>query len=329
MQFKRVKLNNETTLAVWDGGRWLGLKTALKACELKGCELWKLSDDLIGLLERFDEFQAELAELMARSQGAVPDLPDSAVSLLPFEPLSLRDFMLYEQHAINSARGYAERFLPAPLTKAIGAYERLSGRTFPGFKPAKLWHEKPIYYTGNHLSIVADGAAISYPPGTQAMDYELELGLVITRPLHSASPSEAHAAIGGFTLFNDFSARDFQLREMKSGFGPCKTKHFASAIGSVVVTADEIWPRLNELDARVYIDDELVGLGNLAGMRHGLDAAVAYASWAEHIRPGEFMASGTVPGCCGLENGQMLKPGDRIRIEIDGLGSLTNTVASV
>lgn len=329
MKFKRVKTGKETTLAVWDGSRWLGLKSALKAFELKGSELWQLSDDLIGLLGRFSWFQAELNELMRRSQGAVADLPDSAVTLLPFEPLSLRDFMLYEQHAINSARGYAERFMPAPITKAIASYERLSGRIFPGFMPAKLWHEKPIYYTGNHLSIVGEGAAISFPPGTQAMDYELELGLVITRPLHSASPSEAHAAIGGFALFNDFSARDFQLREMKSGFGPCKAKHFASAIGSVVVTPDEIWPRLNELDARVYIGGELAGLGNLAGMRHSLDAAVAYASWAEHIRPGEFMASGTIPGCCGLENGQMLKPGDTIRIEIDGLGSLTNTVASV
>ncbi len=329
MQFKRVRIKNDTTLAVWDGRRWLGLKPALKALELKGSGLWKLSDDLVGLLGRFNEFHAELAELMARSQNLVPDLPNSAATLLPFEPLSLRDFMLYEQHAINSARGYAQRFLPAPLTKAIGIYEHFSGRTFPGFKPARLWYRKPIYYTGNHLSIVADGAAISYPPGTRAMDYELELGLVVTRPLHSASPGEAHAAIGGFTLFNDFSARDFQLREMKSGFGPCKSKHFASAIGTVVVTPDEVWPRLENLDARVYIGGELVGLGNLAGMRHSLAQAVAYASWAEHIRPGEFMASGTIPGCCGLENGRMLSPGDSIRIEIDGLGSLTNTIAGV
>jgi 2-keto-4-pentenoate hydratase/2-oxohepta-3-ene-1,7-dioic acid hydratase in catechol pathway len=327
MRFKRVKVGKETTLAAWDGSRWLGLKSALKAFELKGTELWKLSDDLVGLLGRFPEFHAELAELMARSQGTLPDLPATATTLLPFEPLSLRDFMLYEQHAVNSARGYAQLFLPKPLTRAIELYENLSGRVFPGFKPARLWYRKPIYYTGNHLSIVGDGAAISFPPGCRIRDYELELGLVITRPLHSASPSEAHAAIGGFTLFNDFSARDFQLREMKSGFGPCKAKHFASAIGTVVVTPDEIWPRLTELDARVYVNDELVGLGNLAGMRHSLAQAVAYASWAEHIRPGEFMASGTIPGCCGLENGRMLAPGDTIRIEIDGLGSLSNTVA--
>ena len=78
MKFKRVKTGKETTLAVWDGSRWLGLKSALKAFELKGSELWQLSDDLIGLLGRFCWFQAELNELMRRSQGTVPDLPDAA-----------------------------------------------------------------------------------------------------------------------------------------------------------------------------------------------------------------------------------------------------------
>lgn len=102
-------------------------------------------------------------------------------SALPFEPRSFRDFMLFEEHAIAAARGYARRFMPAAYPIA-NAYERLTGKTFPGFKPKPLWYRQPTYYMGNHLTFVPSGTPIETPSYTQALDYELELGFVLDKP---------------------------------------------------------------------------------------------------------------------------------------------------
>ena len=126
---------------------------------------------------------------------------------------------------------------------------------------------------------------------------------------------------------NDFSARDVQLPEMMSGFGPVKSKNFANAMAPAVVTADEIWPRFNDLSVRVSVNGEKWGEGSTSGPYHRLEEAVAYASTGERILPGELMATGTIPGCCGIEAGRWLSPGDRILLEVDGIGYLENIIS--
>jgi len=139
---------------------------------------------------------------------------------------------------------------------------------------------------------------------------------------------EGLSAIGAFCVFNDFSARNVQLEEMKkTGFGPCKSKDFASAISNVVVTADEILPVIDSLKTRVIINDKIVAEGQLNGFYHSLGKAVAYASKGEHVYAGEFMGTGTIPNCCGMENDILLECGDIIRLEIDKIGSLTNPIS--
>ena len=150
--------------------------------------------------------------------------------------------------------------------------------------------------------------------------------LKVMKNLKNASPAEVSEAIGGFMILNDFSARDVQMDEMESGFGPMKTKNFGSAISSVVVSAREILPKLEDLSCKVMVNEELISEGITRGMKYSIQEAIAYASMEEQLHPGEIFGSGTIPGCTGIENGRMLTKGDRITLVVEGIGELTNTV---
>ena len=244
---------------------------------------------------------------------------------LPFQPLSFRDFMLYESHAITAARGYVRRYLPSAYRLA-NLYEKLTGKTFPAYRPNKLWYRQPIYYMSNHLTFVPSGTPVKCPSYSKALDYELELGVVLGKPLFNATPEEALAAIGGFVVLNDFSARDVQRAEMASGFGPQKAKHFCSSMSEVLVTADEILPRINSLTARISINGKEVVSTSTAGMFHTLGEVLAHASRDEQLFPGELFGSGTLPGGSGMENGHWLKTGDTLILAIDGIGEIKHEV---
>lgn len=140
-------------------------------------------------------------------------------ALLPFSPLSFRDFLLSERHNIKASRGMVKRFYPRTY-RLTRAFERFTRRTFPGFKPRKLFYDQPIYYIGNAMTIVPTGTPIAFPSYTEGLDFELELAFVLKAPLYDASVGEALDAIGGFVVLNDLSARDVQRDEMGSGLGP-------------------------------------------------------------------------------------------------------------
>lgn len=245
--------------------------------------------------------------------------------LIPFKPTAYRDFMLYERHYINACLGFAKKYFPE-LLPAIEAYEAENGEISPQLRPKQRWYDYPIYYLGNHLNFVSNGHKVQIPAYTKELDYELELGVVICKPLKNASPDEAEKAIGGFTVFNDFSARDVQLSEIEAGFGPMKSKNFVNSISNVVVSADEILPVIDNLQVSVTINGEKIAENTTAGMYHSIAEAIAYASWEEQLHPGEFFGSGTIPRCTGIENGRFLKAGDTIKLEIQGIGTLENKV---
>ncbi len=245
--------------------------------------------DAIVLLAMPPEARQRLADAARDLEPA----PEDARPVLPFEPRSFRDFMLYEAHAIAAARGFVNTFMPA-AARVVSAYEALTGRTFPKLKPHALWYRQPLYYMGNHLTIATDGEAITIPSYTRALDYELELGFVLAKPLYDAAPEACEAAIGGFVVLNDFSARDVQAPEMASGFGPQKAKHFASAISSVVVSADEILPRWRDLKGSVRLNGELIAEPSTAGAKWSLGQVLAHACRGECLQPGELFATGTL-----------------------------------
>jgi 2-keto-4-pentenoate hydratase/2-oxohepta-3-ene-1,7-dioic acid hydratase in catechol pathway len=247
-------------------------------------------------------------------------------AVLPFHPRSFRDFMLYERHCIDASRGYARRFMPA-AHRFTSLVEAVTRRPFPAFKPSPLWYRQPIYYFGNHLSFVPSGTTVSSPSYSRALDYELELGVVLGKPLFNATPDEALEAIAAFVVLNDFSARDVQRAEMASGFGPQKSKHFLSSMSDVVVTADELLDDVNALKASVCINGREVCATSTAGMHHSIGEALAHACVDELLHPGELFGTGTLPGGCGMENGHWLKPGDLLQLRIDRIGEIQHRIA--
>lgn len=316
MRYRRVRLQDGSyAVAVWWEDQWFPL-TAFEE------ELGEAARDLVALLAQGPEGEARLQDLLA--QGREPE-PCDPTPLLPFRPLTFRDFMLFEAHAIQATKGWLRRFAPTAY-RVVNLYEAIFKKPHPKVRPSALWYQRPIYYMSNPLSFITEGETVPWPSYTRALDYELELGFVIVRPLRNATPEAAREAIGGFFVLNDFSARDVQAAEMRSGFGPVKAKNFATAMAAEVVSAWEVLPRWQELQGRVRINGTVVAEGRAAGPRYDITEAVAYASLGETLHPGEVMATGTFPGCCALESGHWPQPGDRVTLEIDGIGRLENVI---
>ena len=246
--------------------------------------------------------------------------------LLPFQPVSFRDFMLYEQHNIDAARGLVRRFHPG-LFRLTSASERVTGRPVPQFKPKPLFYRQPIYYMSNAQSFVPSGTPVAVPDYSHALDFELEIGFVLAAPLLDATPAEATAAIGAFVVLNDFSARDVQLPEMRSGLGPQKSKHFASSMSDTAVTADETLPRIDALTGSVSLNGSVVSTVSSAGMQHSLGDVLAHASRSEPLYPGELFGTGTLPGGSGMETGHWLRRGDTLTLVFDDIGAIEHTIS--
>ncbi|MEI9901470.1 MAG: fumarylacetoacetate hydrolase family protein [Hyphomicrobium sp.] len=319
MKLRRIATKAVAEVEVLAAHGWVPVAAALaRLPDLNGID----AANSIALLALPPEAQARILE--AARDVAASSAGDERCGL-PFEPRSFRDFMLYETHAIDAARGFVRRFMPAaaPIARA---YEAVTGRTFPSLKPHKLWYRQPIYYFGNHLTFAADGDDIACPSYTQALDYELELGFVLAHPLRDATPLEAERAIGGFVVLNDLSARDVQLAEMASGFGPQKAKHFASAMSATIVSADEILPRWRALKGRVALNGAVVAECSTQGAQYSLGEVLAHASRGEQLYAGELFGSGTLPGGSGIESSFLLARGDTISLVIDGIGAVTNRI---
>jgi fumarylacetoacetate (FAA) hydrolase len=207
-------------------------------------------------------------------------------------PPSVRDFYAFEQH-VRTAR--ASRGLEVPPE----------------------WYEQPVFYFSNPAAIYGPEEEIPYPADTEELDYELEVAAVIG----------AEGRIGGFTILNDWSARDLQRVEMRVGLGPAKGKDFATSLGPVVVTPDEFDGSTGAMLARV--NDEERSRGNLSDLYHPWDAIVGAAARNTHLRAGDVLGSGTVGTGCILEHGdgRWLRPGDVVELEVEGIGVLRNRIA--
>ncbi|HSP72702.1 MAG TPA: fumarylacetoacetate hydrolase family protein [Gaiellaceae bacterium] len=221
------------------------------------------------------------------------EFPLAEVDLRPpvLHPPSVRDFMAFEQHVANA--------------------RRLTGREVPA-----EWYEIPVFYFSNPAAIYGPEDEVPYPEGSQALDYELEVAAVIG----------ADGQVGGFTVMNDWSARDLQAKEMKVGLGPAKGKDFATSFGPVVVTPDEFDGSEAEMVARVNGEER--SRGNLRDLHHTWDALLAQAARNTQLRPGDLIGSGTVGSGCILEHGdgRWLQPGDVVELEVEGIGVLRNRV---
>lgn len=285
--------------------------------------------DMVAFLSGGEAVRQAAEEAITASAGDDAVVADPATAGLPLQPRSLRAFMLWESHMVASSRMLVKRFFPPPAAKVVSGYERLTGLTFPKLKPNKRFYEQPAFYMANHSAMLADGDEMWWPSHTEYLDFELELAFVLARPLADATPEEAARAVGGWLVLNDWSARDVQAEDARKNiFGPVvKSKTFANSIGCDVITPDEL-PDWQAASGRVRIDGELWCQGTTAGAAHDIGAMLAHASAGERLAPGDVFSTGTMPGCCGLELDRWIRPGQTVELEIDGIGTLTNTISA-
>lgn len=234
------------------------------------------------------------------------------------EPRQMRDGMSYETHIRQSGRGM--RYLMSG-----GDMAKLNEAELPPL--AEVYRELPIYYITNRLIVRGPGATITWPRYSKVMDYELEYGVVVGKTGANLTEKTARDHIFGYTIFNDFSARDQQGREMPGWLGPAKGKSFdgANVLGPWIVTKDEI-PDPYDLRAAVRVNGETRCESTTAGMLFSFEQILAHMSQDETVFAGEFIGSGTIGNGCGLESGRFLEDGDVIELEFEKIGILKNKV---
>ncbi|TBL79073.1 fumarylacetoacetate hydrolase family protein [Paenibacillus thalictri] len=237
-------------------------------------------------------------EMCMFSQGAV-----AIRSPIPRPPL-LRDFMAFEEHLQN-------------------IYPKL-GRSIP-----PEWYNLPVYYKGNPGSTGGDGDDIRIPSYEQELDYEFEMAFVIGVGGADIRPEDAFKHIYGYMIYNDFSARSIQEREMTVGLGPAKGKDFqrGHVLGPYLVTADEISDVYN-LTMTARVNGKEICRTNTRTIHWKFEDMIAHASRDEELVPGEVFGTGTVGNGSGKELGKLLKAGDVIELTVEGLGTLRNKVIS-
>ena len=234
----------------------------------------------------------------------LPPIPD---------PPSVRDFYAFEQHV-----------------KTVRARR--------GVEMIPEWYEIPTFYFSNNSEIYGHDESIPYPVGSNELDIELEIACVIGREGKDIPVEEAADYIAGYTIMNDWSARDFQFKEMKLNLGPAKGKDFATSIGPWLVTPDELASRRQESGAGERYDMTMIARVNGKGISRGnfnqiyysFPQMIAYASRNTRLRAGDVLGSGTVgTGCIreiGIEVQPWLQRGDVVELEIEGIGVLRNRI---
>ena len=230
----------------------------------------------------------------------------------PIQPSTLRDFYAFETHVKTANRN--------------------RGQDVP-----ENWYKFPVFYFSNPNNNYGHEDEIPCPPYTQALDYELEIAVVIGKRGINIKPEDAPNHIFGFTIFNDWSARDLQVQEMKVNFGPVKSKDFACSFGPVIVTLDELAdkatgrPGVYDLEMMARVNGRELSQGNFNDIFWSFGDMLARASQSVYLNPGDVIGSGTVGTGCLYEltknQGPWLNVGDVVELEIERIGVLRNTIA--
>ncbi|QQM38345.1 fumarylacetoacetate hydrolase family protein [Streptomyces liliifuscus] len=264
--------------------------------------------------------------------GGLPELLDAGPELLstpagphvsevrllpPLQPPTMRDFVTFEEHVEGVRRS---------VDGTAGVPER--------------WYAAPTFYFGNPYAMYGPHDDIPMPPESSVLDFELEVAAVIGKEGRDLTPEQARDHIVGYTVLNDWSARDLQSAEMKVGLGPCKGKDTATTLGPYLVTADEL-EKYRDADGflrlalTAEVNGETIGEDLLSNMSWTFEEMVAYASRGTVVRPGDVLGSGTCGngGCLaelwgvrGRQDPVPLKPGDTVALTVEGIGTVSNTV---
>jgi fumarylacetoacetate (FAA) hydrolase len=230
---------------------------------------------------------------------------------VPFAVASVRDFYAFEQH-VKTCRAHR------------------------GLEMLPQWYQVPAFYFSNPVAIIGDGDPVHAPQGSKALDYELELACVVGKGARDLPADDsAMDCVAGFTIMNDWSARDLQRAEMAIGLGPSKSKDFATSLGPRLVPFDELRDCYRDgrlhLEMTATVNAKVYSRGNAGSMFWTWPQLLAHASRDTELRPGDVLGSGTVGTGCILELtpeavGGWLKPGDVVELMIERIGTLQNPV---
>jgi len=241
----------------------------------------------------------------------------SARFLPPLQPPAVRDFLAFEEHLEGVAVGFGASVPPE-------------------------WYQAPAFYFTHPHALVGADDDVPVPPGSKLLDFELEVAAVVGEDGSNLAPQQAREAIFGYTILNDWSARDLQQREMKVMLGPAKGKDFATTLGPWLVTADELEPYRDadgflELDLRAAVNGMPVGHDLLSNMSWTFEELLGYASRGTSVRAGDVLGSGTCGngGCLaelwgrrGAIDPPPLQPGDIVELTVEGIGAIRNRVVA-
>lgn len=269
---------------------------------------------LLDLLRAEDGLR-EAGERALASPSAVRPYSDVRLRAPLPTPPTVRDFMTFERH--------------------LEGVLLLGGATVP-----ERWYEAPAFYFTNPYAVRGPHDDVPVPPGCQLFDLELEVAAVVGRTGRDVSPEAGDSYIAGYTIMNDWSARDLQVAEMEVRLGPTKGKDTATTLGPMLVTPDELqdWAAGTSYDLAmtVEINGELIGEDRLSSMAFTFGDLVAYASRGTEVRPGDVLGSGTCGGGClaelwgrnGFDAHPPLRPGDLVTVSVEQLGALTTRITA-
>ncbi|MET0727546.1 MAG: fumarylacetoacetate hydrolase family protein [Acidimicrobiales bacterium] len=270
--------------------------------------------DLVELLAETPEWRESRADAAAAADGLTLD---EVVLLPPVHPVAMRDFLTFEAHVDGMERGHGN----------------------PG--PPSEWYDAPVFLFMAPHAVTGPYDDVAMPPGTERLDFELEIAAIICRDGRNLTTEGAREVIGGYCVMNDWSARDIQGREMKLKLGPSKGKDFATTIGPWVVTADELDMHRDEdgfldLEMSVCVNGEQIGGDRSGHMGWSFEQLVSHSSRASWVKAGEVIASGTCASGALAEswgrNGALVPPplqvGDVVEMTIEGIGTIANRVVA-
>lgn len=286
------------------GEQLLGVVLNTDILDLYAASEGKLPRDILAFIAAGPAALSLAKEIMAyraQERFLIP-LEDTHLRAPLPQPASLRDFFAFEEHA---KAGSARRQEAMP----------------------REWYEVPAYYKGNHREIYGPNDEIPWPFYTRRLDFECEIACVIGRQGRNISLEQAQDYIFGYMIFNDFSARDIQKKEMVLRMGPAKGKDFANAFGPYLVTADEVDP-IHDFSMTIKVNGETWSQGHFKDQYWGFPLLVSHVSQEETVYPGDILGSGTFYKGCGLDLDRWIKPGDVLELEVPKLGILKNIIGT-
>ncbi|MFF0267006.1 fumarylacetoacetate hydrolase family protein [Kribbella sp. NPDC004536] len=257
-------------------------------------------------------------ELAGRARTAAPIALSGVRLLAPLLPATVRDFVAFEEHV-------------------AGVRRSIDGT--PGVPEA--WYDAPTFYFTNPHAILGPDDDVLFPARCRLRDFELEVAVIVGRGGRSVEVGRAREHVFGYTIMNDWSARDLQRREMQVNLGPAKGKDFATSLGPWIVTADELEPHRDadgflDLWCSASVNGQEVGRDLLSNMGWTFESMISYASRDSVVQPGDVLGSGTTGngGCLaelwgrnGRQDPPPLRPGDVVQLTVEGIGTLTNRIA--